>query len=68
MPEKTTEEPRGRVMAIRPGRVSRVSMPIPPNVRVIEVRTKTEWVNGRPVIRLFLPDGSTIVNEPKPVT
>lgn len=63
-----SEESPGRVMALRNGRVSKATLPVVPNVKTIEVRFRTEYVKGRAVIRLFLPDGSTITTEPRGVT
>jgi len=57
------KQDRGRVMALRNERVAKLLLPVKPGVTVIEVRAKTEYVRGRPVVRYFLPEGSTIQSE-----
>jgi hypothetical protein len=51
---------RSQVMSLRRDRKSQLLIPIAPDVTHIVVDLRTEWVNGQPVVRYFLPEGGKI--------
>lgn len=51
---------RSQVMALRRDRKSVLQIPVPPNVTNIAIDLRTEWIDGRPVVRYYLPDGGKI--------
>lgn len=54
------ERKRSQVMALRRDRQSVLRIPVAPDVSHIVVDLRTEWVNGQPVVRYFLPEGGKI--------
>lgn len=60
MVAETPQEPRSQVMALRRDRKSQLKIPVAPDVTHIVVDLRTEWVDGRPVVRYFLPEGGKI--------
>jgi antitoxin component of MazEF toxin-antitoxin module len=55
----------GQVMALRRGRKSKLRIPVNPSEH-IEIDLRTEYINGRPVVRYFLPEGGKILHERLP--
>lgn len=54
------ERKRSQVMALRRDRRSVLRIPVGPDVTHIVVDMRTEWIDGRPVVRYFLPEGGKI--------
>jgi hypothetical protein len=51
---------RSQVMALRRDRKSVLLIPVAPDVTHIAVDLRTEWIDGRPVVRYYLPEGGKI--------
>jgi hypothetical protein len=56
---------RSQVMSLRKDRESILRVPVPPNVTHIDVDLRTEYVNGQPVVRYYLPHGGKIRHRKK---
>lgn len=74
--EGPKDEP-SQILSLRKGRRSKVKIPFAPECIVKEVVNgvtvyrlsldmKAEWIDGRPIVRLYLPEGGNIENPKKP--
>ena len=58
--EPKQESQHSHVMSLRRGRASRIRIPVAADVTFVDVELRTEIMNGRPVVRYFLPEGAKV--------